>query len=101
MKLSKSKTLLTSTLRLIDFTKPNVKTYIEDLKVNPKIKNYKIAFVYMVWNSLNKEIRDNIISNSIPFESWIGGYADYKDQHLQTLLRSVMNNDFFDKIENS
>lgn len=69
------------------------------LKQNKSIKCYKTAFRFNLWHSLNQQQKDKIISASIPQDQWVGGYAEYNDEHLSTLLKKVIDINFIIQCE--
>ena len=45
------------------------------------------AFLWLIWWNIKKDVRESIIELSIHRDEWVGGYADYSDAQLLTLLR--------------
>ena len=65
-------------------------------KADNKIKCAYTALRYSIWNGLSKEQKDKIISYS-NIEK-IGGYYQYNDYHLDTLLRKVLPTTYLIKL---
>ena len=74
-------------------------THIVTIKQNKTIKDYKRRFRFDIWYSLPENTRKNIISKSIPFSDWVGGYPDISDKHIETLLNKVIDLNFIVNVE--
>ena len=63
-----------------------------------KTVNYKeckdTSFLWLVWFNIPQEKRQDIIALSIDRSEWVGGYPDYTDTQLQTLLKRAVNLDW-------
>ena len=80
--------------------------YVEDKGIDsvrarykkiPYIVSQDNAFVWLMWFTLPKQVRQEVIELSIPRSDWVGGYPDYTDAHLTTLLKKAFN---LDRIKN-
>lgn len=63
--------------------------YYLKLGKNPSIKDVDLAIRYKLWFALPRSTRDEIISESISRDQWVGGYSDFNDDHLYTLLKNI------------
>ena len=52
------------------------------------------AFWWSIWWSISFDKRQDIIKLSIPESEWVGGYPDYTDAQLLTLLKRAINLDW-------
>ena len=89
MKLYKSINPLKNTIEslLTPQIRNKLTVHLLGLKQNKNIKCYKTAFRFNLWHSLSQQQKDRIIETSIPQYQWVGGYANYSDDHLNTLLK--------------
>lgn len=67
-----------------------VKEMYSDAHNNQRVKDPMRAFRWNVWFAINREMRDDIISKSIPKDKWVGGYPDITSDQIDTLLKRVI-----------
>tara|TARA_R110000796_G_C14368721_1_gene413717 strand:+ start:64 stop:357 length:294 start_codon:yes stop_codon:yes gene_type:complete len=58
------------------------------------LANKDYAFCAQIWWNIPQEEREDIIKLSIPEDEWVGGYPDYTDAQLLTLLKKAINLDW-------
>lgn len=64
--------------------------YLNDNLNNPQIKNPDVGMRWQIWFAIPQDERKLIISESLPFDTWAGGYAPHNDEHLYTLLKKAI-----------
>ena len=52
------------------------------------------SFLWSIWFNIKQDKRQDIIKLSIPESEWVGGYPDYTDAQLLTLLKRAVNLDW-------
>ena len=73
----------------LDVNRSKYQDHFNNLKLDKKVKCLKTRFIFDLWCSLSIVEKDNVIDKTIPKDQWVGGYADYHDNHLKTLLNKV------------
>lgn len=64
--------------------------YIKDNLENPRIKDADRGMRWQLWWAIPQDTRKLIIAESLPFDTWVGGYPDHNDEHLYSLLKKCI-----------
>ena len=100
MKLSNSIKPLKDMLKATVFKTPNyvevVKRIYFNGKNNPDIQDALVSLRYNIWYGLSNKQRHEVIGHcNLPY---IGGYYEYADSHLDTLLNKVLTDEYLKSI---
>ena len=63
----------------------------KEVRSNPKVRDVDVAYRWAVWFGISNEVRDKIIAKSVPKETWVGGYPEVSSDHIDTLLKQVID----------